>query len=84
MEGWLETAAINPVEFDFFMVPSARGLSQWVFSPPFAGSNPVGTKAYVPNGSTPYENLELYKCGISPMRCQDINGIGNEAPDLRF
>lgn len=26
-------------------VPSARGLSQWVFSPPYAGSNPVGTRA---------------------------------------
>ena len=41
-------------------------------------------KAYVPNGSTPWKNLELYECGISPMRCQDINGIGKEAPDLRL
>ena len=31
-------------------------------------------KAYVPNGSTPWKNLELYECGISPMRCQDIRG----------
>ena len=41
-------------------------------------------KAYVPHGSTPWKNLELYECGISPMRCQDITGIGKEAPDLRF
>lgn len=41
-------------------------------------------KAYVPNGSTPLKNLELYECGISPMRCQDISGIGKEASDLRF
>lgn len=26
-------------------VPSTSGLSQWVFSPPCAGSNPVGTRA---------------------------------------
>lgn len=59
-----------------------------VKSLPFHGSNlgsiPSRTKAYVPDGSTPLENLELHKCGISPMRCQDINGVGKEAPDLRF
>ena len=83
VESWLETAAINLVEFNFYGAFGKR-LSQWVFSPPFAGSNPVGTKAYVPGGSTPLKNLELYKCGISPMRCQGINGVGKEAPDLRF
>lgn len=41
------------------MVPSTRGLSQWVFSPPFAGSNPVGTKGNEPLGGSP--NFEYLK-----------------------
>ena len=36
-----EVVGSNPTPEN--MVPSTSGLSQWVFSPPFGGSNPLGT-----------------------------------------